>query len=375
MKKLIILILLLLMPINVFAIDTSAKSSVLIEVSSKSIIDEKEKDLELPMASMTKMMTLLLVMERLDAGKILLTDMVPISHNAAAMGGSQVYLEEATSYKLETLLKSVAIASANDAAVALAEYVAGATDEFVRLMNEKASNLGLTHTVFKNVHGLDAEGHYSSAYDMAMIAIELLKYPAILEYTKIYEDYVEHPNGNKTWIVNTNKLINYYEGVDGLKTGFTDNSGYCITVTAKRGNMRLISVVMGEPDNKVRNQDIMSLLNYGFSSFKLETIIAPSTNLGFANIKYAAKENTKVKLESEAVDLVNINESNDYSYEIIKYDLVAPVKAGTKAGKVNIYSGDKLIKEINLIIENDVKRAGIFTLYRRNLNKLLKGAL
>ena len=375
MKKLIILILLLLMPINVFAINTSAKSSVLIEVSSKSIIDEKEKDLELPMASMTKMMTLLLVMERLDTGKILLTDMVPISHNAASMGGSQVYLEEATSYKLETLLKSVAIASANDAAVALAEYVAGSTDEFVRLMNEKVSKLGLSHTVFKNVHGLDVEGHYSSAYDMAMIAIELLKYPAVLEYTKIYEDYVEHPNGNKTWIVNTNKLINYYEGVDGLKTGFTDNAGYCITVTAKRGNMRLISVVMGEPDNKVRNQDIMSLLNYGFSSFKLETIISPLTNLGFASIKYAAKENIKVKLENAAVDLVNINESNNYSYEVIKYDLVAPVKAGTKAGKVNIYSGDKLIKEINLIIENDVKRAGIFTLYRRNLNKLLKGAL
>ncbi|MCH5166302.1 MAG: D-alanyl-D-alanine carboxypeptidase [Erysipelotrichales bacterium] len=375
MRKLIIITLLLLIPVNVFAIETSAKSSVLVEVSSKNVLDEKEKDLELPMASMTKMMTLLLVMEKLDQKKISLTDMVAISAKAAGMGGSQVYLEEGTSYKLETLLKSVAIASANDSAVALAEYVAGSTDEFIRLMNEKVSSLGLKHTAFKNVHGLDEEGHYSSAYDMAMIALELLKHPAILNYTKIYEDYVEHPNGNKTWIVNTNKLINYYEGVDGLKTGFTDNSGYCITVTAKRGNMRLVSVVMGEADNKVRNQDIMTLLNHGFSNFKLETIIDPNTNLGFANIRYGAKDKVPVKLENDAVDLVNINESNNYSYEIIKDDVKAPLKKGSIVGHVNIYSNDKKIKEINLIIEEEVKRANIFTLYHRNLNKLLKGAL
>ena len=375
MRKLIILTLLLLMPINVLAVETSAKSSVLVEVSSKKVLDQKDKDLELPMASMTKMMTLLLVMEKLDQKKISLTDMVPISAKAAGMGGSQVYLEEGTSYKLETLLKSVAIASANDSAVALAEYVAGSTDEFVRLMNEKVSSLGLKHTAFKNVHGLDEEGHYSSAYDMAMIALELLRHSAILNYTKIYEDYVEHPNGNKTWIVNTNKLINYYEGVDGLKTGFTDNSGYCITVTAKRGNMRLVSVVMGEADNKVRNQDIMTLLNYGFSGFKLETIIDPTTNLGFANIRYGTKEKVPVKLENDAVDLVNINESNNYSYEVIKEDVKAPLNKGSIVGHVNIYSNDKKIKEINLIIEEEVKRANIFTLYRRNLNKLLKGAL
>lgn len=374
MKK-ILLLLIFLMPVPVFAIETNAKSSVLIDVSSKTILSEQEKDMELPPASMTKMMTLLLVMERLDAGKISLTDMVPISKNASAMGGSQVYLEEGVSYKLETLLKSVAIASANDSAVALAEYIAGSTTEFVKLMNEKASELGLKHTNFKNVHGLDEEGHYSSAYDMALIGVSLLSHPAILNYTKIYEDYVEHPNGNKTWIVNTNKLINYYEGVDGLKTGFTNNSGYCITVTAKRGNMRLISVVMGEEDNKIRNQDIMTLLNYGFSNFKLETVIPPTANLGTVNVKFGSNETPKAKLERDAVDLVNVLEDNNYSYEVIKNEMKAPLKKGDKVGKVNIYSNETKVDEINLIIDEDIKRASIFTLFRRNLNSLLKGIL
>lgn len=324
---------------------------------------------------MTKMMTLLLVMERLDDNKISLEDMVPVSKNASAMGGSQVYLEEGVSYKLETLLKSVAIASANDAAVALAEYIAGSTTEFVRLMNEKVSLLGLKHTNFKNVHGLDEEGHYSSSYDMAVIGSELLKHERILNYTKIYEDYVEHPNGNKTWIVNTNKLINYYEGVDGLKTGFTNNSGYCITVTAKRGNMRLISVVMGESDNKIRNQDIMTLLNYGFSNFKLETVVDPNANLGHVEVKFGKREKVKVKLKSEAVDLVNILENNNYSYEVIKHDVKAPIKKGDVVGKVNIYANDTKVNEIDLIIDEDINKAGLLTLFRRNLNKLLKGTL
>ena len=374
MKK-ILLLLVLLLPTSVFALETNAKSSVLIETSSMTILSEQDKDVELPPASMTKMMTLLLVLERLDDNKISLEDMVPISKNASAMGGSQVYLEEGVSYKLETLLKSVAIASANDSAVALAEYIAGSTGEFVKLMNEKVSLLGLKHTNFKNVHGLDEEGHYSSSYDMAIIGSELLKHEIILNYTKIYEDYVEHPNGNKTWIVNTNKLINYYEGVDGLKTGFTNNSGYCITVTAKRGNMRLISVVMGESDNKIRNQDIMTLLNYGFSNFKLETVVDPNANLGTVEIKFGKKEKVKVKLKSDAVDLVNIQENNNYSYEVLKNKIKAPIKKGDVVGKVNIYANDTKVNEIDLIIDEDINKAGILTLLRRNLNKLLKGAI
>ncbi len=374
MKKLL-LTLLLLIPVRVFAIETNGISNVLIDTSTKTILSENEKDKELPMASMTKMMTLLLVMERLEDNKISLDDMVLITKNSSSMGGSQVYLEEGQSYKLETLIKSVAIASANDAAVALAEHIAGSTTEFVRLMNEKVSELGLKHTAFKNVHGLDEEGHYSSAYDMAMIGLELIKHEQILKYSSIYEDYVEHPNGNKTWIVNTNKLINYYDGVDGLKTGYTSNSGYCITVTAKRGNMRLIAVVMGEADNKIRNQDIITMLNYGFANFKLETILDKNADLGYTNVSFGSIPQVKLKLQEDAVDLVNVLDEYNYSYEIIKEEVTAPVKVGDIVGKVQIYANDTKISEYNLTVEKDVKKANILEFYRRNLNNLLKGCL
>lgn len=242
-------------------------------------------------------------------------------------------------------------------------------------MNERVKELGLKHTVFKNVHGLDEDGHYSSSYDMAIIASELIKHETIFNYTSIYEDYVEHPDGTNTWIVNTNKLINYYEGVDGLKTGFTNNSGYCITVTAKRGGMRLISVVMGEDNNKIRNQDIISLLNYGFSNYKLETIVDNDDDLGTINIKFGNKEKVKLKLISEAVDLVNILEENDYSYKIETDKLTAPVKMGDIVGKVKVYANGNLVNEYPLTIAENIKKANVFELYRRNLNKFLKGAL
>ena len=372
MKKLV-LFLILLLPFNVFALADSAKSNILIEYNTGTIITENKSDEELPMASMTKMMTLLIIMERIESGKITLEDMVPISENAAAMGGSQVYLSANTQMKLDILLKAVCIASANDAAVALAEYVAGSTKEFVRLMNEKVSALGLKHTSFKNVHGLDEEGHYSSAHDMAFIARELLKHEVILNYSSIYEDYVKHPDGTNTWIVNTNKLINYYEGLDGLKTGYTTKSGYCITATAKRNNMRLISVVMGEENNKIRNQDTMELLNYGFANYKLETIVANNSQIGSIKVKFGKVENVNLKLVEEAVDLVNIVEENSYSYEIEKNEVEAPVYVGDIVGKINIYANDIKINSYDLTVEESVEKANFFDLYIRNMNNLLKG--
>ena len=369
----ILLLLLLLIPFNVSALETSAKSSILVEYSTGTIISEENSNEALPMASMTKMMTLLLIMERIETGKVSLTDMVPISENAASMGGSQAYLEANTKMELDVLLKAVCIASANDAAVALAEYIAGSEDEFVRLMNEKVKELKLKNTVFKNVHGLDADGHVSSAYDMAMIARELLSHELILKYSSIYEDYIKHPNGVSTWIVNTNKLINFYEGLDGLKTGYTVKSGFCITATAKRNGMRLISVVMGEESNKIRNQDTMELLNYGFSNYKLETIVDDSTKLGNINIKFGDKESVKLKLVDNATDLVNVLEENSYSYTVEKMDVDAPVKVGDVVGKLHIYANDLKIDSVDLTVSEDVKKANIFILYRRNLNRLLKG--
>lgn len=372
MKKIILLIMLLI-PFNVFALETSAKSSILIEQSTGTIISEEESHTRLPMASMTKMMTLLIIMENIESGKIKLDDMVPISENAASMGGSQVYLSANTTMKLDTLLKSICIASANDATYAIAEYIAGTSDAFVKIMNEKAKELGLKDTNFENVHGLDSDNHFSSAYDMAFIAKELLNHPKILEYSSIYEDYITHPNGTNTWIVNTNKLLNYYEGLDGLKTGYTTKSGYCITATAKRNNMRLISVVMGEENNKIRNQDTIALLNYGFSNFKIETILKSDADLGKINIKSGKSEYAKLKLMNDAVDLVNILEQNKYNYKIIKDKVSAPLKVGDKVGLLSIYANDIKIKDYDLTIDKDIKKAGYFDYLKRNIKYFFRG--
>ncbi|MBO5475429.1 MAG: D-alanyl-D-alanine carboxypeptidase [Bacilli bacterium] len=372
MKK-IILFLLVIFPINVFAIADHAKSSILIESSTGTIILENNSNEKASIASMTKMMTLLIIMEYLDNGKISLSDMVPISDNAASMGGSQVYLSPNSKMPLEVLLKSVSIASANDSAVALAEYVAGSTEKFVELMNKRSEEIGLTNTHFMNVHGLDEENHYSTAYDMAMIARELVKHEKILEYSSKYEDYVTHPDGTNTWIVNTNKLINYYPGLDGLKTGFTNTAGYCITATAKRGNMRLISVVMGEENNKVRNQDTMELLNYGFSNYKMETILKKDDVVGSINIEFGSKKKVDLVLKSDCQDLVSILEENNYSYEIIKNKIKAPVKKGDVVGKINLYSGNTKISEFDLTVKENVRKSNFFELFINNLVNLTKG--
>lgn len=372
MKK-IILFLLVLLPINVFAIADHAKSSILIESSTGTIILENNSNEKASIASMTKMMTMLIVMEYLDNGKISLSDSVPISEKAASMGGSQVYLAANTKMPLEVLLKSVSIASANDSAVALAEYIAGSTEKFVELMNKKSDELGLTNTHFMNVHGLDEENHYSTAYDMAMIARELVKHESILEYSSKYEDYVAHPDGTNTWIVNTNKLINYYPGLDGLKTGFTNTAGYCITATAKRGNMRLISVVMGEENNQIRNQDTMELLNYGFSNYKMETILKKDDVVGSIGIKFGSKKRVDLVLKSDCQDLVSILEENNYSYEIIKNKIKSPVKKGDVVGKINLYSDSTKINEFDLTVKEDVRKSNFFELFIDNLVSLTKG--
>ena len=366
------LFLLLLIPINVIALDTSAKSSILIEYKTGTIISEENSKKELPMASMTKMMTLLIVMEYVDTGKIKLSDMVTISKHAASMGGSQAYLEEGSKMSLDSLIKAICIASANDAAVAVSEFIAGSEDEFVKLMNEKVKSLGLRNTVFKNVHGLDEDGHFSSSHDMAFIARELIKHETILKYSSIYEDYIKHPNGVNTWVVNTNKLINYYDGLDGLKTGYTKNSGYCITATAFRNGMRLISVVMGEESNKIRNEDTVNLLNYGFSNYKLETIVN-NKDLGSIDVIFGDEEKVDLELMDDAVDLVNIMEDNKYSYEIIKNKIKAPIKKGEVVGKVIIYSNSVKIDTLNLTIKNDVKSAGFWELFVRNFRVLIRG--
>ena len=240
MKKILLLIIsFFLLTSSVWAEDfaSNAKSGILMEYSTKKILFEKNANERLAPASMTKIMTMLLVMEKIDNGEISYDSMVNISKNASSMGGSQMFLDEGSAVKVGELLKGLSIASANDAAVALAEFIGGSVDNFVNMMNEKAKELGLENTQFKNPHGLDQEGHYSSAKDMAIMARELISHEDILKYTSTYEDYFNKSDGSRTWLVNTNKLVRFYPGVDGLKTGFTSTAKYCLTATAKKNNI------------------------------------------------------------------------------------------------------------------------------------------
>lgn len=376
MKKIIILLLILIIPVTVKAeeLDLTAKSNILIEASTGEILSEKNSDEKLAPASMTKIMTMLLIMESLEKNEYSLEDKVNISTNAASMGGSQVFLEAGSELKVKELLKAIAIASANDAAVAMAEYTAGSTESFVNLMNEKAASLGCTNTTFKNVHGLDTEGHLTTAKDMSIMARELLKHEEILTFSSIYEEFLNKPDGSSTWMVNTNKLIKYYNGLDGLKTGFTKNAGYCLTATAKRNNMRLISVVMNEPTTEKRSSDTIKLLNYGFANYKIKVVMPKDQDLGSIEIKNGKKETVGIKLTEDATNLESISDNKKYGFNINVDKIKAPIKVGDIIGKLEITIDGSVKKEIPITVKEDVKKANIWDLYKRNLNKILIGA-
>ncbi len=353
----------------------NSKSAILLEPSTGTIIYEKNSNEKLPPASMTKIMSMLIVMEAIDNNKISLNDEVTISPNAASMGGSQVYLQAGEKYKVEELLKGVAIASGNDAIVALAEHLAGSVEKFVSLMNDKAKELKLTNTHFVNPHGLDDENHYSTAKDMALIAKELVKYEKILDYTSIYEYYMPKPDGSKTWLVNTNKLVRFYEGVDGLKTGFTSSAKYCLTATAKKNNLRLISVVMGVETSDLRSSDTVKLLNYGFNSYKLKTIYDSNKPITNIKINNSNKELIKVYLKEDATVLEDntINDKSIYNYKIQINKTKAPLKRKSKVGKATITKDGKPIKDIDLIIKENIKKASLLNYLKRNIKYITSG--
>jgi len=270
-------------------------------------------------------------------------------------------------------LKSVAMASANDAVVALAEKTYGSKEAFIEAMNKKAKNLGLTNTNFVNVHGLDEDNHYSSASDMAFMARELLKYEDILTFTSVYEEYLQKPDGSQIWLVNTNKLVRFYEGVDGLKTGYTQGAGYCLTATGKRNNLRLISVVMGEESIEMRSQDTVKLLNYGFNTYKVNLIKSKEEVLGKISVKKGKKEYAEVVLVNDAIELLNVNDKiSNYQFELSLDKVVAPVKKGEIIGKVKIFdSNKKLINEVEITVKENIEKANIWDLFIRNLRLVM----
>lgn len=374
MKKIVFILISLFSFIfikNVSAVemDISAKSAILVDFNTGKVLYSKNENEPLAMASMTKVMSMLLIMEKIDDGSLKYDDIVEISTESSSMGGSQIFLNPGDKYKVIDLLKGVAMASANDAVVALAEKTYGSKEHFIEAMNKKAESLGLKNTHFVNVHGLDEEGHYSSAYDMSVMARELLKHEKILDFTRVYEEYLTKPDGSQIWLVNTNKLVRFYDGVDGLKTGFTQNAGYCLTATGKKNNLRLISVVMGEESIEKRSSDTVKLLNYGFNTFKVNLIKNKSEILGKVNVQKGKKENVDVVLVNDLIELLNASDKpSNYKFKILVDKITAPVKKGDVIGKVKVLNDNGiLISQVDITINENVLKANLWDLFKRNL--------
>ena len=352
-----------------------AKSAILIDSATGKVLFEKNADEALAPASMTKIASMLIIMEAIDNGNLSLDDEVTISEEAADMGGSQVFLEAGEVYTVHDLLKGVAIASGNDAVVALAEKVAGSQGEFVAMMNERAKELGATNTNFVNAHGLDAEGHYSTARDMAIIAKELLTHEKILEYTSIYEEYLEKNDGTKTWLVNTNKLVRFYDGVDGLKTGYTTTAGYCLTATASKDDFRLISVVIGEESSENRSSDTVKMLNYGFNTYKINTIKTTDEVLGKVRVEGGKSDYANIVLLKNATELLkNTDKVEDYKFNLKVDKIKAPVKPGDIVGSAEIIdSNGNIIDEVDVTVKNEIKKANLLDYLLRNIKIACSG--
>lgn len=353
---------------------SNAKSAILLEASTGEIIFEKNSHEKLHPASMTKMMSMLLILENIEKGVINWDDIVTVSSNAAGMGGSQILLEENEQMSVSDLFKGIAVASGNDAVVAMAEKIAGTEEEFVNMMNKRGTELGLTDTNFKNCHGLDDANHYSSASDMAKIAMELVKHEKLFEYTSIYEDYLREGTDRKFWLVNTNKLVRFYSGADGLKTGYTGEAGFCLTATAKRNGMRIIAVVMGEPDSKTRTSDVSSMLDYAFAQYETETFLSTESILDTININKGKKEYVNI-VPKENVTILNKKTDNkkNATYNLEMYDMKLPLKKGDTVGKLSVYVDDNLYRDIDVTVSDDIEKADILTLYGRYLKKIFTG--
>lgn len=377
MKKIlfiIIFIFFIFSVANAQELTNYAKGAIIIENTTNKILYEKDKDTQLAPASMTKIMTMLLIMEALDNGQIKLSDMVPVSKNSSAMGGSSIFLQEGMEISVESLLKGIAIASGNDAAVAMAEYIGGTQENFVDMMNEKVEKLGLKNTHFVNVHGLDAEDHYSSAYDMSQMARELLKHEDILKFTSVYEEYMDKPDGTKIWLVNTNKLVRFYNGVDGLKTGFTDKAGYCLTATAMKNGVRYITVTMGEDTTEHRSADTTSMLNYAFSNYKLNNVLTKNTKIKEINIKKGQKNKAIVVVKEDINDLISSMDKKTYSYEIEITKDEAPLKKDEAIGILKVLdNNNQVIKSVDLVLIEDIPKANFINVFIKNMKLLVNG--
>ena len=335
----------------------NAKSAILMEESTGNILYESNPDERLPIASVTKVMTMLLIMEAVDSGKISLDDMVTVSENAMSYGGSTMFLETGEQLTVNDMLKGIAVASANDGCVAMAEHLAGSESAFVDMMNEKAKELGMENTHFMNTNGLDEDDHYSSARDVAIMSRELMKHETIFNYTSIWMDTLR---GGKFQLANTNKLIRFYDGANGLKTGSTSKALCCLSAAAKRNDMQLIAVVLGAPTSAERFASAKSLLDYGFANYAVNTQITAGDEVQKIAVEKGVDKEVGVVAGDSCSTLVKKGQEDNITKEIkIDETITAPIEAGQKVGTMTISRDGEVIADIDLNASSAVEKKGI----------------
>lgn len=367
MKKIISVIcvfaIILGMNTSVFAeeLSVNSKSAILMEASTGKVLYESNPDEQLPIASVTKIMTMLLTMEAVDSGKTTLDDMVTVSEHAMSMGGSTMFLETGEQFSVSDMLKGLCVASANDGAVALAEHIAGSESAFVEMMNKRAKELGMENTSFMNTNGLDADGHYSSARDVAIMSRELIKHEKIFEYTTIWMDSLRD---GKTQLANTNKLIRFYKGANGLKTGSTSKALCCLSATAKRDNMQLIAVVLGAPTSKDRFGSASTLLDYGFANYAVEQSVLKDEVLGSVTVSKGEKNMIDAMAANEFTLLVNKGAKKEIERNIqLAENITAPVEKGAVIGKLELVSGGEVIGSMDITAGESVNKKSFFDMF------------
>ena len=383
MKKLIsfiMAIVIAIMPMDIsFAnegndpLSVSSKSAILMDVGSGQILYEKNAHDKLPPASVTKVMTMLLICEALDSGKITLDDSVQISENAASMGGSQIFLEAGEVQKVDTLLKGIAVASANDGCVAMAEYVAGSVESFVDMMNAKAKELNMKDTNFVNTNGLPVENHYTSAHDIALMSRELLKHDVISKYLTTWMDQVVVGKKQTTvGLANTNKLIKHYQGATGVKTGFTQQAKYCLSASAKRGDTHLIAVTLGAETSPERFKDATSLLNFGFANYESVKLCSKNDNIATLTLDKADEQKINLVAKEDLSVLIKKGGNKDFTRKVkVNENPIIPIKKGTSLGYVEIYQGKTLVGKVDLVNTKDIQKASYLKMLQRVIDEML----
>lgn len=342
-------------------VELSSKSGLLMDYSSGEILFEKDATNHLPVASMVKMMTILIALEEFEEGNVSLDTMISTTENASGMGGSQVFIDPYVEYSFEDLLKSVIVASANDASVALAEYFNGNEKSFVNRMNRRAKELGMNDTNYSNCTGLPAPEQYSCAKDSCVLMREILKHDLYHKYSSIWMDTLTHPSGRETELVNTNKLIRYFQGCDGGKTGSTNEAGCCLTASAKRGDMRLISCIIGAENSKTRFNESSLLLNYGFSNFENKFLVSVDTALSTLPVTKGKADEVEVFASENFTAVVKKGDKDKYE-TILKLPekVKAPLKAGDKIGSVIVTKDGNIVKEIDVVVKENIKHSSYF---------------